>query len=252
MRHRAESALLSESAGGGVSARPDKTDSAVNASRPRAADRRRIRHRLGHLGARAVSRVHRNEGGLRQCPRNAIRVMRRNTRRANLLQEERLKVGKMHERSLHIQQRLARADPFALAVTQNTFNVRAARLGDRLNPVNRDAGRRKRRTAQENRVGHLARRRLGAKQITRAAEINVGLLAYITLVARALRNSQTGSLRRGRVAGHHKPNSPRGLHRRHCAYDAENPRQEKPVPKPDSRSAAGRNACGNGRQASPR
>ena len=114
-----------------------------------------IGHHVLHFRPGAVARFHRQKRGLRQFDTHLIGVMRRNTGRAELLQQHGFQIHQLHKGPADIKQGIARADP--LAFFMHHFNVKFSRARRRhgAQPIQHQPGRRNHRAPQKHRIGDL-------------------------------------------------------------------------------------------------
>ena len=82
---------------------------------------------LGHLGAGAVPRIHRQERDLGQVGAHRRGVVGRDAGRPELLQQQGFEIDQMIERAGDVEDRLAGADPGALGIVQLDLEIDAAR-----------------------------------------------------------------------------------------------------------------------------
>ncbi len=141
--------------GGGIA---DEADGAVLAPGARRADARRIGHHLGHADAGAMPRVHGEKRHLRQFGAHGVGVVGGDAGGAELLQQDGLEIDKGAERAREIKDRLAGADPVALAIDEARFELGLARRCHAIEPIEHQARRRDDGPAHEHRIGdgHVA------------------------------------------------------------------------------------------------
>ena len=155
VRHGAEAALVAEVVRRGVGGVADEAPGVGLAPGLGRADARGVRHHLGHLRAGAVPGIHRDEADVGQIGAHEERVERGDARRTELLQEHRLQVDQLPERSRDIEERLAGADPVALLEAQLDRELGAAGAADLEQPVERELGGAQHRAAHEHGVGGI-------------------------------------------------------------------------------------------------
>ena len=100
-----------------------------------AADGSGIGHHVLHFRPGAVARFHRQESRLRQFNAHLIGVMRRNTGRAEFLQQHGFQIHQLHKGTADIKQRIARADPLAFFMHHFNLESGAARRRDGTQPI---------------------------------------------------------------------------------------------------------------------
>ncbi len=139
--------------GGGAA---DKPDRAGHLPRMRRADRGGIGHHLGHLGAGAMPRIHRQERDLRQVGAHRRGVVGGDAGGPELLQQHGFEIDQMIERAGDVEDRLAGADPGAFGVVQLDVEAGAARRRHAFEKLDREARRRDDRPAHEHGIGRRA------------------------------------------------------------------------------------------------
>jgi len=110
---------------------------------------------LHRLDAGRMPGGHRQKGDAGQVDAHRVGVVSGDTGGAQFLQIERLEVDEVAQRPGDVEQRFAGADPFALFVVQMNVELRAACLGDVLQPADHEARREHDRAAHEHRVGRF-------------------------------------------------------------------------------------------------
>ena len=152
MRHGAEAARRAEPVRGAVVGVADEALGALALGR-RAADRGGVGHHVLHLGAGAVTRLHREEGNARQRQAHLIGVVRGDAGRADLLQQDCFQVRQMQRCCRSDRRSARRRRPSRLPVDQVDFELGAARSAPPLQPVQHQPRRGDHRAAQEDRIG---------------------------------------------------------------------------------------------------
>ncbi len=138
---------------GGAADKPDRAGDLPGVGR---ADRGGIGHHLGHLGAGAVPRVHRQKRNLGQIGAHRRGVVGGNAGRPDLLQQHGFEIDQMRERAGQIEDRLAGADPGGLGMVELDLEAGAALRRHPFEKLDRQARRADDRPAHEDGIGRLA------------------------------------------------------------------------------------------------
>ena len=201
VRHGAEALFAAEEMRRGVRGVADEAHGIDLALGAGGADRRGVGHHLGHLLARAVARVHGQEGRHRHVGAHRPGIVGRDAGRAQLLQEDRLEIHEMEERAGDVHHRFAGADPLALVVALVDLDI-GLPIGRHLpQPVDREPGREHHGPAHEDGIGHAGVAEL-ADHLLRSIEVVIGVLLDLA-VSRMRHRPSPGSRsgRAGQVAG---------------------------------------------------
>ena len=198
MRHRPQPLVAAEEMRRGMRGVADEAHGADLPLGARRADRGGIGHHLGHLLAGAMARIHRQEGRLGHVGTHRPGVVGGHAGWPQLLQEDRLEVDEMEERTGDVHHRLAGADPLALGIAQVEIDRRVARAAELLQPLQRQPRREYHRPAHEDRVGDAAVAE-AADHLLGAVEVVIGIaldLAVTRMHAGPLPLARSAAVRR--------------------------------------------------------